>query len=83
MVFAMIFLLAASWALFTGWGKPWWRSLLAVAVAFGAAGFAMPFLPRGLVGPVMGTAMILGGFGSAAILHLQLKAYYNHGKAAH
>jgi hypothetical protein len=83
MVFAMIFLMAASWSLFTAWGRPWWRGLLAFAVAFGAVGFAMPFLPKWLVGPIMGAAMIFGGFGGAAILHLQLKAYYAHGKAAH
>jgi hypothetical protein len=83
MVLALVFLMAASWALFTAWGRPWWRGLLAFAAAFGAAGFAMPFLPKGWVGPVMGAAMILGGFGAAAILHLQLKAYDTHGKAAH
>lgn len=83
MVFALVFLMAASWSLFTAWGRPWWRGLLAFAVAFGAAGFAMPFLAKGLIGPVMGAAMIIGGFGGAAILHLQLKAYYAHGKAAH
>jgi hypothetical protein len=83
MVFALVFLMAASWSLFTAWGRPWWRGLLAFAVAFGAAGFAMPFLPKGLVGPVIGAAMIFGGFGGAAILRLQLKAYYAHGKAAH
>jgi hypothetical protein len=83
MVLALVFLMAASWSLFTAWGRPWWRGLLAFAAAFGAAGFAMPFLPKELVGPVMGAAMICGGFGGAAILHLQLKAYDAHGKAAH
>jgi len=83
MVFALVFLLAASWSLFTAWGRPWWRGLLAFAAAFGAAGFALPFLAKELVGPVMGGAMIFGGFGAATILHLQLKAHYAHGKAAH
>jgi hypothetical protein len=83
MVFALIFLMVALWTLCAAWSRPWWRGLLAFAVAFGAAGFAMPFLPKGMVGPVIGAAMIFGGFGGAAILHLQLKAYYAHGKAAH
>jgi hypothetical protein len=83
MVFALVFLLGGAWALFTAWGRPWWKSLLAVAVSFGATGFAMPFLPKGWVGPAMGAAMIVGGFAGAAILHFQLKAYYANGKAAH
>jgi len=83
MVLALIFLMVALWTLCAAWGRRWWRGLLASSVSFGAAGFAMPFLPKGMVGPAMGAAMILGGFGGAAILHLQLKAYYSDGKAAH
>lgn len=83
LVLALILLLTATWALFSSWGKYWWRGLLAYAAAFGAAGVVMPFLPQGMVSPTMGCAMIFGGFIGAAILHQQLKAYDAHGKAAH
>jgi hypothetical protein len=83
LVFALELLLVASWALFTAWGRPWGRGLLAYAVAWGAAGLAMPFIPIKLIGPVIGAAMIVAGFGGAAILTLQLKSYQAHGKASH
>ena len=83
MVLALMLLLTATWALFSAWGRHWWRGLLAYAVGFGAAGVAMPFLSPSLVSPAIGCAMIFGGFVGAAILHQQLKAYYAHGKAAH
>ena len=84
LVLALLLLLVALWALFVSWGRRWWRGLLAFAVAFGAAGLAMPFLSRGMIGPAIGAAMILSGFGGAAILHWQLKSYYDHeGKIAH
>ena len=83
MVPALTFLVGGLWALFLAWGRPWRRGLLAFAVAFLAVGFAAPFLPHGTFALATGLAMIFGGFVGAAILHLQLREYYAHGKAAH
>ncbi len=83
LVYSMVFFMTAAWSLFTAWGRPWLRSLFAFAAAFGVAGFVMPFVSGHFVGLVIGAAMIVGGFGGAAILQLQLKASAAHGKAAH
>jgi hypothetical protein len=63
--------------------NPWRRCVLLIGFSFLALGFAFPFLPKESNDLAIGTVLAFDGFVGAAILHRQLKAYYQNGKAAH